>query len=30
MLTSLKLRVGLSIALITVLVVSYFGGWLTG
>lgn len=30
MLTSLKIRVGLSIALIAFLVVSYLGGWLTG
>ena len=30
MLTSLKIRVGLSIALIAVLVTSYFAGWLTG
>ena len=29
MLTSLKIRVGLSIALISLLVVSYFSGWLT-
>ena len=29
MLTSLKIRVGLSIALIAVLVTSYFAGWLT-
>lgn len=30
MLTSLKIRVGLSIALIALLVTSYFAGWLTG
>ena len=29
MLTSLKIRVGLSIALIALLVTSYFAGWLT-
>ena len=29
MLTSLKIRVGLSIALIAFLVTSYFAGWLT-
>ena len=28
MLTSLKIRVGLSIALIVLLVAAYFGGWL--
>jgi hypothetical protein len=28
MLTSLKIRVGLSVALIALLVVSYFSGWL--
>ena len=30
MLTSLKIRVGLSIALVALLVTSYFAGWLTG
>ena len=30
MLTSLKVRVGLSIALIALLVTSYLAGWLTG
>ena len=29
MLTSLKIRVGLSVALIALLVTSYFAGWLT-